>query len=238
MFMGKKIVAVVPARSGSKGIPNKNMKILAGKSLIGWAGGCLGKLTWLDGKIISTDSFEYAEEGQKYGLDAPFLRPAELSSDTAGAVETVTHAILEGEKYYKKMFDIILIAEPTSPLREPKDIEETTRLLVTSGADSVVTVSGLSSKYHPAKIFTIKRKKLVYYKKAGASVVSRQSLDNNYYMRNGICYAMTRTCLLNKEKIITDNTIPLIIEREVVNIDEPIELEWAEFLLNKQRKGY
>lgn len=236
MFMDKKIVAVVPARSGSKGIPNKNMRTLAGKSLIGWAGDCLKQLPWIDGKIISTDSPGYAEEGRKYGLDAPFLRPPELSSDTAGAVETVTHALLEGERYYKKMFDIILIVEPTSPLREPQDIEETTRLLVTSGADSVVTVSGLSSKYHPAKILTIKRRKLVFYNKAGVSVVSRQSLDNNYYRRNGICYAATRNCLLDKRKIITDNTVPLVIDREVVNIDDPIEFEWAEFLLSRQRK--
>jgi CMP-N,N'-diacetyllegionaminic acid synthase len=236
MFMGKRILAIVPARSGSKGIPNKNMRILAGKSLIGWAGECLSQLSWLDGKIISTDSPNYAAEGQKFGLDAPFLRPEALSSDTAGAVETVTHTLLEAEKFYEKVFDIVLVIEPTSPLRVPEDIEEATRLLIDSGADSTVTVNRLPLKSHPSKILIIKKNKLDFYKRAGALVVSRQSLEGSFYWRNGVCYAITRRSLLGKKKVITDNTLPLVIGREIANIDEPIELEWAEFLLNK-RKG-
>jgi CMP-N-acetylneuraminic acid synthetase len=234
MLMGKTILAIVPARSGSKGIPNKNMRILAGKSLIGWAGDCLGKLSWLDGKIISTDATDYAAEGQKFGLDAPFLRPEVLSSDTAGAIETVTHALLEAEKFYDKIFDIVLIIEPTSPLRVPEDIAEATKLLIDSGADSIVTVNHLPAKSHPLKILTVKKNKLDYYKRAGDLVVSRQSLEGDFYWRNGVCYAMTRRSLLSKKKIITDNTLPFVISREIVNIDEPLELEWAEFLMNKR----
>lgn len=234
MFKGKTVLAIVPARSGSKGVPNKNMRILAGKSLIGWAGECLSKLSWLDGKIISTDAPDYAAEGRKFGLDAPFLRPDVLSSDTAGAVETVTHSLLEAEKYYGKVFDIVLVIEPTSPLRVPEDIAEATKLLIDSGADSIVTVNRLAAKSHPLKILIMKGNKLDFYKRAGDLVVSRQSLEGSFYWRNGVCYAMTRKSLLGKKKIITDNTLPLVIDREIVNIDEPLELEWAEFLLNKR----
>lgn len=236
MFMGKKILAVVPARSGSKGVPDKNMRVLAGKTLIGRAGECLKQVQWIDKRIISTDSPIYAREGEKYGLEAPFLRPKELSIDTASALDTMTHALLEAEKIYKETFDIILIIQPTSPLRASEDIENSIRLLVNLKADSVVTVNKLSLDSHPKKILTIKNNRLNFFNKAGKFVTSRQSLDDSYYWRNGVCYALTRNCLIKKKQIITNNTVPLVIEREGVSIDEPIDLEWAEFLLNREKR--
>ena len=233
MLEGKCTLAVVPARSGSKGIPDKNMRSLSGTSLIGLAGRCLDSLAWIDAKIISTDSVDYAREGMRYGLEAPFMRPSELSTDTAGAVETITHALREAENFCSKKFDIILIVEPTSPLRRPEDIESSVRLLLSSGADSVVTVNPLSSKFHPAKVLREHEGRIYFYETRGAAVVMRQSLDALYW-RNGVCYALTRSCLVDQKRIITANTVPFIMEREVVNIDEPIELEWAEFLLKRQ----
>src|SRR5215210_4771724 len=111
MLNNKTVIAIVPARSGSKGIPNKNMQALKGVSLIGWAGKTLGQVPFIDARIISTDSPEYAREGQRYGLDAPFLRPPHLSNDQAGAVETIQHALLEAEKHYRQRFEVILLAE-------------------------------------------------------------------------------------------------------------------------------
>jgi CMP-N,N'-diacetyllegionaminic acid synthase len=233
MLLGKTILAVVTARSGSKGIENKNMRLLNGITLIGRAGNCLQQLPWLDNKIISTDSEEYIREGERFCLDAPFIRPLELSSDSAGSVETVTHALIESEKLYRTHFDIVLIIEPTSPFRKPIDIYESVKLLIEFGADSVVTVSPLNVKYHPAKVLTINDNHLGFYESRGAKVVTRQSLDQLYW-KNGICYALTRDCLLNKKVIFTQNTLPLIIERELVNIDDPIELDWSEFLLKNK----
>src|SRR3954453_16283663 len=98
MLSEKSILAVVPARCGSKGLPNKNMRLLGGKTLIARAAETVGILPWLDRKIISTDSPEYAAEAEKHGLAAPFLRPAHLSTDTAGAIETLQHALLAIEQ--------------------------------------------------------------------------------------------------------------------------------------------
>src|SRR5438046_493041 len=109
MLRGKSVLAVVPARSGSKGIPNKNMQLLKGVSLIGWAGKTLSRLPFIDVSVISTDSPEYAREGRRYGLEAPFLRPPHLSTDRAGAVETTQNALTETERLYKRRFDIILL---------------------------------------------------------------------------------------------------------------------------------
>ncbi|MGG1312274.1 MULTISPECIES: cytidylyltransferase domain-containing protein [Cohnella] len=235
MYSNRSVIAIVPARSGSKGIPGKNMRRLAGVSLIGHAGLCLGRLPWLDAKVLSSDSAAYIAEGRRYGLDAPFVRPAELSTDTAGAVETAVHALAEAEKHYGRTFDVILLVEPTSPLRLAEDVERATELLIRSGADSVVTVSAVPSKFHPRKIFGLNGSKLSFYEPEGAGVVYRQALDAKYW-RNGVCYALTRDCLLNKRNVITDRTLPLLIDREVVNIDDPIELEWAAFLLRLRKR--
>jgi len=235
MISGKKVITIVPARSGSKGIPDKNIRPLAGTSLIGWAGKCLSQLTWIDARILSTDSSLYAAEGEKYGLTAPFIRPPHLSTDTAGAIETTAHALLESEKHYGMVFDIVLIIEPTSPFRKPEDVEQAVHVLVSTGADSVVSVSELSSKAHPLKVLKVADNRLHFYDEQGAGVVARQTLGTLYW-RNGICYALTRECLLEKKRIFTDNTLPLIIKREIVNIDEPIDLEWAEFLIQRDTR--
>lgn len=233
MFHNQRILAVVPARSGSKGIPDKNMQPLLGTSLIGWAGRTLAEVSWIDTRLISTDSPRYAAEAQHYGLDAPFLRPAHLSTDEATAVETMQHALLAAEQFYGFHFDVILIVEPTCPLRCPEDIEQTIQCLVESAADSVVTVSPLPAKSHPKKILTVEDGRLQFFQPGGNSITSRHMLDGGLYWRNGVCYALTRPCLMDKGVIFTDNTLPVIINRPIVNIDDPLELRWAELLLRE-----
>lgn len=234
MLKDKTILAVVPARSGSKGIADKNMQPLKGISLIGWVGKTLGQVPFIDARIMSTDSVAYAHEAERYGLEAPFLRPPHLSTDQAGAVETMQHALLEAEKHYRRRFDVILIMEPTSPLRTSEDVERTATKLVETGADSVVTVSPLSTRSHPRKVLEVEGDgRLGFVMEGGNQIKARQDLGADLYWRNGVCYALTRECLLDKGVIFTDNTLPEIITRPVVNIDELIDMEWAEFLMNR-----
>ena len=230
MYLGKRVLAVVPARSGSKGVPDKNMKILGGLSLIARAAECLNELDWLDAKVLSTDSNRYADEGKKYGLQVPFLRPDLLSSDNATAIDTMVHALQESEKVFDTEFDILLIIEPTSPFRIASDIEGTCRELIENNVDSVVCVSPLNTQYHPAKVLNINNERLQYYETRGENITARQQLEI-LYAKNGICYALTRDCLLNKREIVTDNSLPFVIDRHIVNIDDPIDIKWAEFLI-------
>ena len=234
MFQQKTILAVVPARSGSKGIPHKNLRPLAGRSLIARAGDCLSELPWLDARVISTDSAEYAREAERHGLAAPFLRPPELSTDRASAIDTLLHALKECEAVYAKRFDIVLIIEPTSPFRTPADIESAVTLLNESGADSVVSVSPLDTKGHPAKVLRIDSERVYYYEERGSGVVARQALEPLYW-RNGLCYALTRRCLVEQKAIFTRNTAPLVVHRPLVNIDDPIDFAWADFLITNLR---
>ena len=238
MLEGNRILAVVPARSGSKGIPNKNLRTVGGVSLVGHAGIALSRLECIDARIISTDSSEYAEEGRRYGLDAPFLRPAELSTDEAGALETVQHSLRESENHYGIRFDIVLIIEPTSPLRRPEDVLRTTLRLLRSSADSAMTVSPLPMKFHPLKIFGLEDGKIRFYLDQGSQIVNRQQVSRKLYSRNGICYALRRECLMDKSRIITDNTLAEVIDRTVVNIDDEGDLLWAEFMMGHElRQG-
>jgi len=229
------ILAVVPARSGSKGICNKNMRTLNGISLIGRAASILlsDECRWIDNTIISTDSETYADEARRNGLEAPFLRPSKLSGDSAGAIETMIHALEAAEKHYSRRYDIILIVEPTCPLRQAVDICKAADLLIESCADSVVTVSKADTKFHPHKMLRLTESQLEFYDPAGALVTARQSLENLYY-RNGACYALTRACLLDRRSFFTENTRGLLIERDLVNIDEPIDLEFAHFLVENK----
>ena len=233
MFEGRRILAVVPARSGSRGILDKNIQRLDGISLIGWAGRTLAEVACIDRRVLSTDSPAYAEEGKRFGLEVPFLRPAELSTDTATAVDTVRHALAETERAMAMRFDLILIVEPSSPLRLPSDIERAIERLVRSGADSVVSVSPLSSKSHPRKAFRVAPDGgLTFYEEAGRSVTARQSLEPLYW-RNGVCYALTRACVLEQGTIFGRRCVADATPHPVVNIDEPVELSWAEFLLQR-----
>lgn len=234
MLHNKRILAIVPARSGSKGIADKNLQKLAGQSLIARAAACLAALPWLDSRIISTDSQLYATEAEAHGLAAPFLRPDSLSGDRVGAVETLNHAIAEVEGMRGERMDIVLCIEPTSPLRRPEDLQAAVELLIKEDADSVVTVSKLDTKAHPAKSLKIRDGLLGFYEQRGAAVKSRQSLEDLYF-RNGVCYALQRDVLMEKQTIFGERTLPLLIDRPLANIDEPIDMEWAEFLI---AKGY
>jgi CMP-N-acetylneuraminic acid synthetase len=186
MIEGQFVLAIVPARSGSKGIPNKNMACVGGLSLIARAGEILSRIPWIDRKVISTDSRAYAEEAQAHGLDAPFLRPDNLSGDNAGALETIMHALESCERLDGRRYGLVVVAEPTSPLRNPGDIERTVATLLSTRADSAATVSRIDSKCHPHKIFAVVDGRLEFYTPAGHTVTHRQGLEP-LYARDGLC---------------------------------------------------
>lgn len=233
MTRDRLVLAVVPARSGSRGIPDKNLRTVAGMSLIARAGEVLRQCSAVDRAMLSTDSAEYRREGAAHGLDSWFLRPSELSSAEATAADTVLHALIEAEEYYRERFEVLLIIEPTSPLREPADVDGCVSLLLASGADSVVSVSRVDSKHHPAKLLRIDAGRLAFFAAEGAEVSARQQLRGEYYVRNGACYALRRGRFLATRQIFMPHTLPFVIERPLVNIDTPLELELADYLLRR-----
>lgn len=231
---GLNILALVPARGGSKGVPRKNLRKVGGHSLIARAAQIAKALDWIDAAIISTDDPEMAEEGRKHGLDAPFMRPAYLSTDTALSIDVWKHAWLASEEHYGKRFNVSIKLEPTSPLRRPEDVERTVRMVINSGHPAAATVSPTPAHFSPHKTLTISDKDIIgFYLQSGAEFSNRQTIPQ-YYHRNGICYAATREHVIEKGMIIDQNAAAVVIERPVVNIDELYELELAEWLLTRE----
>jgi len=234
------VLAIVPARAGSKGVKDKNILKLGSRSLIGWAGWCLCQLDWIDQAVLSTDSATYAQEGERSGLLVPSLRPEELSSDSASAVDVIKHVLQQSEKSQSKVFDVILYLEPTSPFRTPKNIEECFDLLIRNNYDSVVSVSPINTKFHPLKALALRtgsdKNQLDYYEPRGHRIVARQQLDP-CYMRNGIVYALTRSAVLDG-LIIGPNTGAYVVNKNVVNIDDPEDVHWANFLIQNGQAPY
>jgi CMP-N,N'-diacetyllegionaminic acid synthase len=237
-FQNKSIFALIPARGGSKSIPGKNLRTVGAVSLVGRAAQVAKALPWLDYAMLSTDDAEIATEGRKHGLDVPFLRPAQLSTDSATSIEMWRHAWLEAEKHCKRSFDLSILLEPTSPLRRPEDIEETVSTLVSGDFAAAATVSPAPAHFSPHKCLTVSQKGLVgFYRSDGAEYSIRQKIPQ-YYFRNGVCYAVKRETLVDGGRIIEQDCAAVIIDRPLVNIDEPFELELAEFLLARQSRSH
>ena len=232
-YEGSKILAVIPARGGSKGIPRKNLCRIASISLVGHAARVAQSLEWIDRIVLSTDDEEIAREGRNYGLEVPFMRPSELATDNARSSDMWKHAWLTSEEHFKEHYDISVLLEPTSPLRRPEDISLTVRTLVESDCDAAATVSRAPAHFTPHKCLTLDENDIIgFYHQSGQHFSIRQKIPY-YYYRNGICYALKRLTLLEKGMIIEENCIAVIITRPVVNIDDQHDLEYAEFLFQR-----
>ncbi len=232
---GKKILAVVPARGGSKGIPRKNLVRLEGASLIARVASVVAELDCLDFAVLSTDDEEMAEEARRHGLQVPFMRPPALAGDRSTAVDMWQHAWSASERCSGDRYELSVLLEPTSPLRTADDVYRTLDRLVSSNASSAVTVSPTPAHFTPERTLCINTEgQLMPYLEEGLKYTARQMISE-YYHRNGLAYAVTRHGLLEQGSIIQADTIAVVVERPVVNIDEPLDLDWAEFLLQRSR---
>ncbi|KHF25374.1 CMP-N-acetylneuraminic acid synthetase [Solemya velum gill symbiont] len=227
---GNNVLLVVPARGGSKSIPHKNLKKVGGYSLVARAAMVAASLDWVDSAIVSTEDNEIAEEAKRYHLDVPFLRPLELAGDSSTSVDMWKHAWLASEAEYNMTFDISVLLEPTSPLRTSQDVTNTVRLLLDGEYQAAATVSKTPAHFTPEKTLTINTDGAInLYINDGSDYSLRQKIPS-YYHRNGICYASRRESLIKRGNIIENHCAALIIDRPVVNIDEPYELELANWL--------
>jgi len=225
------ILVVVPARGGSKGIKLKNLQKINGISLVEIAGNVVSELDYINQAIVSTDHPEIANLANKSGLDSPFFRPKDLSGDFISDVEVLTHSLKEMEKIKKIQYDLIVMLQPTSPTRKPYHVTKAILKLIEKKHDSVITISKLDSKYHPLKQFLLEDQNIKYFDNKGQTIIARQQL-NDTYVRNGLVYVMTRDCLINQKKVISENCGYLIIDEPTANIDSLEDLKLAQDLIS------
>ena len=236
MINDLKILAVIPARGGSKGVHLKNLRKVNGIPIVEMASKLASNIKFIDRVIVSTDHERIAESAIKGGADAPFFRPKKLSGDKVSDIEVLTHALLEMEKIDNQIYDIVLMLQPTSPMREEKHVTEIIKMLTSENYDAVWTVSETDSKSHPLKQLVVKNNKLRYYDDRGIDIIASQQL-NPVYHRNGIAYAITRRCLLEQKSIMGYKTGALICEGVSVNIDTEWDFFLAEQVLNQKNQA-
>ena len=226
------ILCIIPARSGSKGIKNKNLrKIKNEKTLIELAFDVANKSKLFDKIIVSTDS-NYYRKYLKKKIPIDFLRPKKLSGDKVNDLDLLKFELKRYQKFYKKKFDAICLLQPTSPFRKTSDLKLCYNIFKKNKFDAVWTISKISKKYHPIKILKLNKKILGYFSNNGSSFVNRQDL-NDVFIRNGIAYFFSNKTILKYNSILPKKSGYLIINRKIVNIDTPQDLLKAKKLINK-----
>lgn len=235
MINGQRILVVCPARGGSKGIPLKNLQPFLGVPLVARVGHLVAELPVIDRAVVSTDSPEIARVARESGLDAPFYRPEALSGDRISDLDVLSHALVEMERLDGVTYDIVVMLQPTSPLRRTEHVRDTIQMLADGPWDAVWTVSETDSKGHPLKQLTVSDGRLDYYDPAGKQIIARQQLVPVYH-RNGVAYAIRRDCLLQQKSIKGERTGALVLEGNLVSIDTYWDLELAEFIALRQQK--
>ena len=234
MINGKKVLAVIPARGGSKGIKKKNLKLFMDLPLVAHVGKFVEKIDYIDKSIVSTDDIEISKVANKYNLESPFMRPKNLSGDRIGDVPVLKHALIASEKIFKTQFDIILMLQPTAPLRRKEDVIAVLEKITTKDFNSVWTVTESDPKAHPLKQLELKEdQSITLYDEAGLNIVARQQLKKLYF-RNGDAYAFKRDPLLNNDNVLLPKTSYVISTGPSANIDTEEDLIWAEYLYRRK----
>lgn len=231
MYAHKKVLVVVPARGGSKGIPLKNLRSICGLSLVGHVAQLIHQLDWADRAVVSTDHEIIAKAAEEAGLAAPFRRPDELAGDRIGDIPVLQHALQATENADGCKYDVIVMLQPTSPLRQAEHVTATVRKLVEENYDAVWTVSPTDLKYHPLKQLRLDEQgELALWDPRGTEIIARQQLDIVYH-RNGAAYALTRACLLDQAVLLGARSSAVVIDEPMISIDSEADLALAESLL-------
>jgi len=232
-----KILAIIPARGGSKGVPRKNVIEINGNPLISYTISAALKASLITDIVVSTDDPEIAEISRKLGAQVPFMRPLDLASDQAQSAPVIEHALFFMEKIKDFKYDAILMLQPTSPLRTSQHIEESLNLFKSKECDSVVSVTSVGGN-HPFRMKRLINNQLVNYIDQGFwNMKPRQSLPD-VYIRNGAIYLISREVFIQQRQLIGNNCLGYVMsDSDSTNIDSPIDLKIAELLLKEKSEN-
>ena len=231
MINNLRILAIVPARGGSKGIKDKNIKEIEGHPLIEYTIEAAKRCEYIDEIVVSTDSEKIAKVAKKAGAKVPFLRPDELASDTPRTIDVVLFTI-DQLKLIGQEYDIVVLLQPTSPLRDEDDIGGAIEKYVSCNMKSLVSVSEVSEspilmrqivdETHMEKLLNIN------------STIRRQDMAK-YYMVNGSIY-INKIEELNSDTSLNDNVIPYVMDRShSVDIDDYVDIEVMKYYVNNRK---
>jgi CMP-N,N'-diacetyllegionaminic acid synthase len=229
--MKKNILAIIPARAGSKGIKNKNIISIHGKPLISYTIKSAKKSKLITNLIGSTDSIKIKKIFEKYNVDVPFLRPKKLATDKSLIIKTLFFCLKKMEKINKKKYEYIILLQPTAPNREKNEIDSCINKIIKKKADSLISLS-LLDEPHPYKLKKISKGFAYDYLKNGKNNYPRQSLPK-LYKPSGNIYIFKRKIIINKNLNTNNQTYSIVEKEKFLNIDNNDDLSLAKLKLKK-----
>ena len=235
--MAEKILVVIPARGGSKGVLRKNARLLGGKPLVVHS---IERAMEIKDKlyrvIVSTDDAEIAEIAKQAGAEVPFLRPADLANDKAPMVPVEQHAVQFVEEQDGVQIDWVLLLQPTTPFRAAEDILACIELAQQGGCDSVISVVEIKAG-HPIQAKKIENGVLTHYFTPEYEGMRRQDCKPEAYLRNGAVYLTKRDSLMNHDSIWGETIRPYVMpEERSINIDGPLDFKLAQIVMDERGK--
>ncbi|MDO8470757.1 MAG: acylneuraminate cytidylyltransferase family protein [bacterium] len=229
------VVGLIPARGGSKGILDKNIRLVAGKPLIAYTIEAAQKSRYISKLILSTDSQKIANVAKRSGLETDALRPAHLATDRAKTLDVVRYELGRLQKKLQRPIDFVVLLQPTAPLRTAKDIDEACAMFLKNKKNnSLVSVCDVGGM-HPKVMYVKRGDHLVPFLETGGRAMRRQNFEA-VYARNGALYLFTPKQATQGDWVISKRPLMYLMPRErSVNIDESLDLEIAEFFVRRAR---
>jgi CMP-N-acetylneuraminic acid synthetase len=226
-----RVLGLIPARGGSKGVPRKNLRLLHGRPLLAYTAEAARSARSLDRVVLSTDDPEIADLGVSLGLDVPFLRPPELAEDETPMLPVVQHAVrlLEARGY---RYDAVCLLQPTNPLRGGDLVDACVARLASSGADSVVTVLRVPPEHNPHWVYFENGDGFLTLSMGAETPISRRQLLPPAYHREGSVYVTRRRVVVDGDSLYGARVAPVLVDEHAsVNVDTMADFERAERLL-------
>jgi CMP-N-acetylneuraminic acid synthetase len=231
MKQAEKVLGIITARGGSKGIPRKNLTLLLGKPLLQYTAEAALAASTLSDVILSTDDEEIAEVGRGCGLEVPFMRPPELATDEAPTLPVIQHAVNFLENLNRE-YNAICLLQPTSPLRSPAQIDACVRMLFDEHADAVMTVLPVPHQYNPHWSYFREDDGSLLLSTGEPEPISRRQELPAAFHREGSVYVVRRDVLMEKNSLYGARLLGYPVDPGLsVNIDDPDQLRRAEELL-------
>jgi len=228
------ILCTICARGGSKGVKNKNIKIINGKPLIAYTIEQAIASRLFEHIVISTDSDDIANITKMYGAEVFFKRSAELASDTAGKLDVIKDAFIRSEEYYGEEFEYLIDLDATAPLREVEDIVKSFEQLLNADNDNLITAMPSRRSPYFNLVEVDKNGKVYLSKTLDSSIVRRQDAPKSYDM-NASIYIWKRDSILNDKSLFLEKTgLYIMPEKRSIDIDTELDYKFVEFLLENK----
>lgn len=232
------VLGLIPARGGSKAIPRKNIINLAGKPLLAYTCQAALESSCLTRVILNTDDPEIAAVGRAYGVEVPFLRPAHLADDDSPILPVIQHTLSWLSENAGFNTEIVVLLQPTSPLRTAAHIDGAVQLMLGTGADTVVSVVAVPHNFNPVSLMRQEEDGCLVPFMDGEMILQRQQKPR-LYARNGPAVLAVRRAVVDRDNLYGDKVFPYEMNRaESIDIDEPEDLDLAEFWLKLSTKTY